>query len=275
MARPLRLQVADGLYHLTARGNERRAIYRDAADRRGFLEILAATLERFRWHCLSYCLMSNHYHLLVRTLEPNLARGMRDLNGMHAQRFNRRYRRDGHLFQGRYRALLIGSDEHLLAALAYIVRNPVQAGICERPGDWPWSSHRAVIGQCPPGLLAVDELLSHFAGEQARARARYRELTENEEAEGAPSCHEGVIAGSVDFARQHLAGVERSPEIPAAHLRPPRPSLTHILAGRGDHEAIAAAYGHGYSMPAIAQHLELHPSTVSRRLSRRRAQIKT
>ena len=116
--------------------------------------------------------MSNHYHLLVRTLEPNLSRGMRDLNGMYAQWFNRRHGRDGHLFHGRYRALLSGSDEHLLAAVAYMVRDPVRAGMCERPCDWPWSSQRALSGQCPPGVLALRELLSHFAREQARARAR-------------------------------------------------------------------------------------------------------
>lgn len=275
VARPLRLQVADGIYHVTARGNERRAIYRDAADRRRFLEILAETLERFNWRCLGYCLMSNHYHLLARTLEPNLSRGMRDLNGVYAQWFNRRYGRDGHLFQGRYRGLLIGSDEHLLAAVSYVVRNPVRAGMCERPGAWPWSSHRAVLGQCPPGLLAVSELLGHFACEQGSARARYRELTEEEGAAVAPAAYEGVIAGSEDFARAQLAGVEPSPEIPAAHLRPPRPPFAHIFAGGCDDEAIAAAYGNGYTMPAIARYLELHPSTVSRRLSRRRAQIKT
>ena len=101
VTRPLRLQVADGVYHLTARGNERKAIYRDAADRMRFLEILRDTLERLHWRCLGYCLMTNHYYLLVRTLDPNLSRGMRDLNGVYAQGFNRRYGRDGHLFQGR------------------------------------------------------------------------------------------------------------------------------------------------------------------------------
>jgi len=180
VARPPRLQVADGIYHLTARGNERRALYRDAVDRERFLEILAETLERCNWHCLSYCLMSNHYHLLVRTLEPTLSRGMRDLNGMYAPWCKRRLGRDGHLFQGRYRALLSGSDEHLLAAVASMVRNPLRAGMCKRPCDWPWSSQRALSGQCPPGVLALRELLSHLAREQARARARYRELTEDE-----------------------------------------------------------------------------------------------
>lgn len=275
MARPLRLQVADGVYHLTARGNERKPIYRDVADKQRFLEILRDTLERFAWHCLSYCLMSNHYHLLVRTPQPNLARGMRDLNGVYAQSFNRRYGRDGHLFQGRYRAILIERDEHLLAAIAYIVRNPVRAGLCATPGEWPWSSHRAALGERPPGFLALDELLSYFAPTREPARDLYRGLTENADRDHVLSRPEGVIVGSDDFVRFHLAGVHGSREIPQAHLRPPRPALEEILSAPGETESVALAYEHGYTMPAIARHLGLHPSTVSRRLSRHCAQIKT
>jgi len=225
VTRPLRLQVADGVYLVTARGNERKSIYRDAADRERFLEILAETLERLSWRCLSYCLMSNHYHLLVRTPEPNLSRGMRDLNGVYAQWFNRRHRRDGHLFQGRY--------------------------------------------------LAVDELLSQLAPTRTSALERYRDLTERSDADQGVSYDGRVIDGSDDFFRLHLVAVRGSPEIAAAHLRPPRPPLRQILADASDSDAIVAAYAHGYSMPAIAQQLGLHPSTISRRLTRRRAQIKT
>lgn len=275
MARPLRLEVAGGVYHLTARGNERKSIYRDTADRHRFLEILAATLQRFSWRCLSYCLMTNHYHLLVTTLQPNLSRGMRDLNGLYAQWFNRRHGRDGHLFQGRYRAILIERDEHLLAAVAYLVRNPVRAGICQAPGEWPWSSHLVLLGQRPPGFLAADELLHYLAPERQTARDLYRALTEEEGADQGVSYRERVIEGSEDFVRGHLMGIERSPEIPAAHLRPTGPPLAEILADASDDNAIAAAYQGGYTMPVIARHLGLHPSTISRRLSRHRAQIKT
>jgi putative transposase len=274
VARPLRLEVENGIYHLTARGNERKAIYRDAADRERFLECLGATLVRFGWRCLGYCLMTNHYHLLVRTPRPNLARGMRDLNGVYAQAFNRRHRRVGHLFQGRYRAVLIERDEHFLTAVAYIVRNPVRAGICATPGEWRWSSHGAALGERPPGLLALDELLAYLAPTRAAGRKLYRELVESDIHDDRPFYDEGVIDGGVEFARLHLADVDGSPEIPSAHRRPPRPSLERVL-DEGGVEAIAAAYGHGYTMPAIARHLGLHASTVSRRLSRHRAQIKT
>jgi len=107
MARPLRLEFPGGIYHVTARGNERRWIFRDDADRLAFLDVLARVLDRFGWLCLAYCLMGNHYHLLVETPRPNLARGMRQLNGVYAQRFNRRHNRVGHLTQGRYGAVLV------------------------------------------------------------------------------------------------------------------------------------------------------------------------
>jgi REP element-mobilizing transposase RayT len=275
VARPLRLQVADGIYHVTARGNERKSIYRDATDRQRCLEILAAAHERFRWRCLSYCLMSNHYHLLVRTLEPNLSRGMRDLNGVYAQFFNRRHERVGHLFQGRYRAILIEGDEHLLAVVAYIVRNPVRAGMCETLGEWPWSSHGAALGDRPPGLLALGELLGYFAPKPESARERYRELTESTAWDDPAARSDGVVVGSDEFVRRQLRGVDPCTEIPARHRRPPAPPLPDIFSDCDGSDAIARAYEHGYTMPAIARHLGLHPSTVSRRLARRSAQIKT
>lgn len=115
IARAPRIEVENGIYHVVARGNERKAIYRDAADRERFLEILCLTVERYGWLALAYCLMGNHYHLLVETPRANLAKGMRQLNGVYAQSFNRRHGRDGHLFQGRYGARLVQADEHLLA----------------------------------------------------------------------------------------------------------------------------------------------------------------
>jgi REP element-mobilizing transposase RayT len=273
VARPLRLEVADGIYHLIARGNERREIYRDERDRLSFLEILQATLTRYRWRCLGYCLMSNHYHLLVRTPEPNLARGMRDLNGVYAQAFNRRHGRVGHLFQGRYRAILVEKEEQLLATIAYVARNPVRAGMCASADAYRWSSHCAVLGLHPPGLLALGELLAYFAADRASARRRYRELVEATLDESALHGN-GVIAGSDSFVRAHLRDVTSDREVPASQRRLPLPPLPELLASRSTAD-IADAYARGYTMPAIARELGVHPSTVSRRLSRHRAQIKT
>jgi putative transposase len=120
--------------------------------------------------------MSNHYHLLAQTPNANLARGMRELNGVYAQAFNRRHARVGHLFQGRYGALLVQANEHLLSAVRYILRNPVRAGLCDRVEDWPWSSHAATAGTRPPGFLATDVLLAFLHESRPRARALYLAL---------------------------------------------------------------------------------------------------
>jgi putative transposase len=277
VARPLRLEIPDGVYHVFARGNERRAIYRDDSDRERFLEVVSRACERFGWRVLSYCLMTNHYHLLVRTPDANLARGMRDLNGVYAQRFNRRHGRDGHLFQGRYGALLVERGGHLLASVAYIVRNPVRAGLCASPREWRWSSQRAALGERPPGILVLDELLGYFGSERASARRRYRELTESGgEPNAGALLPDGVVYGTDEYVRAQLARLEptESAEIPSAHLRPPRRSLTALLVDSRP-ETLEAAYAHGYTMPQIARQLGLHPSTISRRLARRRAEVKT
>jgi REP element-mobilizing transposase RayT len=133
MARPLRIAVAGGLYHLITRGNARERIYLDDLDREIFLDRLAHSVERYGWLCHAYCLMDNHYHLLVETPQPNLSIGMRQLNGLYAQTFNSRHDRCGHVFQVRFRSIFVEKDSHLLSCCRYVVLNPVRAGICEHP----------------------------------------------------------------------------------------------------------------------------------------------
>lgn len=127
------------MYHVTARGTGPIAIYRDDVDRRTFLARLAVVQERFTWIQRALCLMGTHYHLLVETPEPNLSAGMHQLNGLYAQVFNRRHGRVGALFQGRYHTVVIETEDHLVAARDYIAANPVRAGLCTRPEDWPWT----------------------------------------------------------------------------------------------------------------------------------------
>jgi REP-associated tyrosine transposase len=140
MARAPRIQVAGGTYHVNARGVDRAPIFRDELDYRRFLRIFRHVLRVKQWTCRVYCLMTNHYHLIVTTAQANLAAGMRLLNGTHARRFNERYGRFGHVFQGRYDARLIEDEDYLREACAYVLANPVRAGLCERPEDWRWSS---------------------------------------------------------------------------------------------------------------------------------------
>ena len=136
MARPLRLEFSGALYHVTSRGDGREDIYGAAGDRRMFLDLLAGVWGRFNWTIHAYCLMTNHYHLLVETPDGNLAKGMRELNGVYTQRFNRVHARVGHVFQGRYKAILVQKDAYLFELARYVVLNPVRAGMVRTPGEY-------------------------------------------------------------------------------------------------------------------------------------------
>ena len=140
MARPLRIEFPGAVYHVTSRGNERKAIFRDDQDRKTFLDTLKDVTRRYNWLCHAYCLMDNHYHLLIDTPNGNLSIGMRQLNGVYTQGFNKRHGRVGHLFQGRFKAVLVQKDNHLLEACRYVVLNPVRAERVQRPEEWIWSS---------------------------------------------------------------------------------------------------------------------------------------
>ncbi len=175
VSRPLRLEHAGALWHVTARGNERRPIFRDDADRREFLDVLARVVTLFRWRLHAWVLMGNHYHLLLETPEPTLSRGMRQLNGSFTQRFNRRHGRVGHLFQGRFHSVLVEKDSHLLELARYVVLNPVRAGLSKTAAGWPWSSFRATAGlERPPAWLETRATLEAFGTQRGRALERYR-----------------------------------------------------------------------------------------------------
>ena len=157
MARPLRLEYPGAVYHVTARGNARQDIFVNDVDREKFLAILTATISRYHWLCHAYCLMGNHYHLLLETPDPNLSLGMRMLNGVYTQAYNRIHGKTGHIFQGRYKAVLIEKDAHLLELCRYIVLNPVAAGMVTGPAQCPWSSYRGTIseGEAPDFLTIL------------------------------------------------------------------------------------------------------------------------
>ena len=147
MARPLRLEFAGALYHVTSRGDRCEPIYEDGTDREEWLAVVGVGLERFNASAIAYCLMSNHFHLVVRTHEANLSRLMRHLNGVYTQRYNRRHAKVGHLFQGRFKAILVDEDAYFLEVCRYVDLNPVRAGMMKRAQDWPWSSYRAHAGR--------------------------------------------------------------------------------------------------------------------------------
>jgi REP element-mobilizing transposase RayT len=162
---------------VTSRGDRREAIYEDDADRSRFVEVLGQVAMDFHWIVHAYCLMTNHYHLLVETPDANLANCMRQLNGVFTQYSNRRHRRVEHLFQGRYKAILVDADSHLLEVARYVALNPVRARMVKEAGRWPWSSHRAMLGAAAsPPWLAPDELPAAFGKRRGDARRRYAEF---------------------------------------------------------------------------------------------------
>ena len=154
----------------------REVIYLDDADRQRYLGLLGQVVERQGWRCLAFCLMHNHVHLLVKTPEPNLGRGMQRLNGLYAQYFNRRHRRSGHLFQGRFGTKVMWSEAQLLLAARYIARNPVKAGMCREVTDWRWSHHRATLNGSRPDWLDVPLLLEYFGADGGDSLDRYLEF---------------------------------------------------------------------------------------------------
>ena len=149
MARPLRIELAGGLYHVTSRGDRREDIFLEDADRRAWFELVGQVCQRFNWVCHSWCLMDNHYHIVIETVEGNLAKGMRQLNGVYTQNFNRTHKRVGHVFQGRYKAIMVEKDSYLLELARYVVLNPLRAHMVKDVAHWPWSSYAAMIGTQP------------------------------------------------------------------------------------------------------------------------------
>jgi REP element-mobilizing transposase RayT len=174
MARKPRQEIAGGVHHVYARGNDRCAVYRDDADRQAYLALLGTVVVSRGWRCLAYCQMTNHVHLLLETPRANLGRGMHQLHGEYARRFNKRHGRSGHLFGGRFGSVHVGGDAQLWAAAAYVAVNPVDAGLCRRPEDWPWSSHGATLGEADrPPWLDVSRLLWHFSAGRGDPQGRY------------------------------------------------------------------------------------------------------
>jgi putative transposase len=177
MARPLRPQAAGAHYHVGARGNDKNAVFVADEDRQRFLALLGTVVNRYGWRLYAYCLMDNHYHLALSTPEPNLGVGMGRLNQLYAQWFNHRHDRTGHLFERRYWSEVLESDAHMLAVVRYVAANPVRAGLCQRPRDWPWSSARATLGLEPaPTFLDVKWVLNQFATDAGAAQSIYAQL---------------------------------------------------------------------------------------------------
>ena len=281
MARPLRIEFAGALYHVTSRGDGREAIYLQDEDRQAWLEVLAEVCERFNWVVHAYCQMGNHYHLLAETPDANLAKGMRQLNGVYTQRLNRGHTRVGHVFQGRYKAILVQREAYLLELSRYVVLNPVRARMVREAGDWPWSNYRATAGLAPaPGWLETDWILAAFAERLDDTQTAYRRFVAEGKNQPSPweELKNQIFLGSERFVEEMQRQVDGNrplSEIPKTQRRPvARPlawySQQHRVRDRAIFEAFRSG---GYSMREIGDHVGLHYSTISRIISLTEAQL--
>jgi len=275
MARPLRIEFAGALYHVTARGNERRAIFFNDADRSAFLDIFGKVCERFNWLCHAYCQMDNHYHLLVETPDGNLSQGMRQLNGVYTQYINRTHQRVGHLFQGRFKSILVQKEVYLLELTRYIMLNPVRAGNVSDAAEWRWSSYRATLGlDSALAFLTTDELLSLFGVERRDAIVKFARFVGEGAMRSPWSRLQGqIFLGSEEFVAEMQAKIRSDQplrEIPLKQQRPVAPTLESYAATYPERDrAMAEAYKSGfYSMQVIGDHFGVGRSTVSRAVKR-------
>ncbi|MCX5834447.1 MAG: transposase [Deltaproteobacteria bacterium] len=278
MARPLRIEYPGALYHITSRGNARARIFADDIDRKIFLRILGFVLKRFNWLCHAYCLMGDHYHLLVETPDANLSRGMRQLNGLYTQRFNWRHHKSGHLLQGRYKAILVDKDEYLLELARYMMLNPVRAGMVDFPEGYAWSSYRATVGKIgTPELLTPDWLLAQFGEERRIAQRRFADFVRagtNLKKSPWEDLKGQIYLGDDDFVEsisKHISGIGSLREVPRKQRFASRVALSWLFMGEAKtdrqkrNRAIYAAHvEQGYRLQEIGDFLDMHYASISR-----------
>ncbi len=271
MARPLRLEFAGALYHVTSRGDRQEDIFLCDEDRQDWLDVLETVCDRFNWVVHAFCQMTNHYHLLLETVDGNLSKGMRQLNGLYTQRFNRRHRMVGHLFQGRYKAILVQKEAYLLELTRYVVLNPLRAHMVNDLNDWRWSSYPIVMEQAAiPQWLDADWLLGQFGTGRSLARQHYREFVMS--GKGVPSplqaTRHQLLLGDDAFVERHRQppNGDALRELSKAHRKSVALSLDEYRMRYPDRdEAMAQTYLSGaYSMAEIGQYFGVHYMTVSR-----------
>lgn len=274
MARPQRVEFPGAVYYVTTKGEGGRSLYLDESDRSSFLEILDEVVERYFWVCHAYCLMDDHYHVVIETLESTLSKGMRQLNGMYTQRFHQRHQETGPLFHGRFRAVLLEKENYLLEMSRYAVLNPVRCGWVANSEDWPWSSFQATAGEVAcPGFLDPSWILSRLDHDSERARAIYRTFVDEADADYRPwkQLRRQMFLGSEKFcARFWQNGQKVRPEKAA------RPPLEKVFSSAIDTAKFVedAYHGYGYSQQEIAKFLGVHYATISRWLRKQEQKVK-
>ncbi len=272
MARPLCIEFAGALYHVTSRGNERHDIFFTDDDRRALLGTMEKVCGRFNWLCHAYCLMSNHYDILVETPEANLSKGMRQLNRAYTQCGNHRHGRVGHVFQGRFKGILVQKEAYLLELARYIVLNPVRAGMLKDPKEWSWSSCRGTVGLTKKvDFLCTDWLLSAFGDKRRIATTAFARFVAEGKQAGSPwkDLKNQIYLGSdrfVEKMQQRIRDDQPLQEIPVRQRRPVARALAYYVKRYSSRDrAIAEAYRSGaYSMNETGAYFGVGRMTVSR-----------
>jgi putative transposase len=253
------------------RGNRKQAIFVDDVDRRRFLKILAIALEKFGAECYAYCLMGNHFHLVLRTPRANIPNVMQHIDGLYTEYENWRHQTTGHVFEGRYTGIVIDETAYLRNAIGYVLRNPVAAGLVEDAGHWQWSSFNATIGQEPQKFLTLTWLEPLFVGATLKeARDMLAEHVKTEPEEYADLVR-AAAEGPYEF-KKRVRGVIGATlylaELPRSYRALARPTLSELLSPCQPPERRAAILRahvvHGYLLREIANYLNLHPTTISR-----------
>jgi putative transposase len=281
MARPLRIEFAGAVYHVTSRGNGRQKIFLDEQDNRKFLKLFGKTLERFNWICHAFCLMVNHYHLMIETPDANLSKGMHHLNATFCQAYNKRHDTVGHLFQGRFKAIVVDRESYLLELARYVVLNPVRAGLVARPEDWPWSSYRATAGlplSEESEFLTTAWLLRQFGADETAARRRYLDFVSSGIGLDSPwpQLQSQLFLGKETFIEKLRDAIPKKTavqEIPKRQRYTNRPPLKEIFADwktkkKRDEAIVASHITYGYEQKEIANFLGIHYTTVSHVIKR-------
>jgi len=269
MARQPRIQFAGAVYHVMSRGNARQKIFLDDEDYATFLRLLKHVRDRMDWQMWAYCLMPNHYHFLLETPGANLSTGMHNLNSAYAVAFNDRHTCVGHLFQGRFKALLVDKDRYLMALARYLVLNPVRAKLCSCASAWRWSSYQATAGGSDGVMRRVDtfRMLRMFGSEPHQARARYRAFVAagvGQTLEVAAGPNRSILGDDLFVGSLDDVMAPASSEISRAD-RVQKTLLEYARTCPSRNAAIRAAYASGaYSLRAIAAHFGVHYSTASR-----------
>lgn len=279
MARPLRIEFPGAIYHVTSRGDQLGPIFEDNEDRLIFLDVIARAMARFDAVALAYCLMGNHYHFVIHTRRANLSKLMRQINGVYTQAYNRRHGKTGHLFQGRFKAILVDQDAYLLEVCRYVDLNPIRARMARLPSKWPWCSYRAhTAQQVAPAWLDTAAVHSHLLGRTARsardrrlAATRYAALVaEGRSVKLWDKLIGQIYLGDADFVARTQALAEpiraSAKAVPRAQLRQIQRSIKQFVAEHASlDEAIVAAHREGHhTFTDIANRLGLSISHISR-----------